>query len=453
MDPLTVGYICVGLLFLFLAAGMPVAVAMAAVGIGGMYFGIGESFTFGQLRTLPYAVTSNYSYAVLPLFVLMGVLARTAGITAEVFHAADLWMRKIRGGLYLAVISGSAAFAAVSGSTVVNAVVFTRIAFPEMLRFGYSRSLSIGCIAASGSFAAMIPPSLTMVIYAIIAEQSIGQLFIAGVIPGALTALVYGLGIMILVRVRPNLAPPFGETVPLRQKIVALRGVSGVVLLVILVLGGIYAGVFPPSGAGAVGAFGAFAICLWRYRGRLKGWLLPSLADATTISCIIFTILIGGLLFSRLIVVTGLVDSFVTNIADIAGSPGGFLVLVAVMYIAMGCFLDTTSMMVVTLPFVFPAVMHFGIDPIWFGVILVKVIEISVITPPVGLNLFAVMSAVDNDTTFAHLIRGLLPFLVMELFVLALLIAFPELATWLPEQMKNLMTPHCNGPSNGDRND
>jgi len=435
MDPLTVGYICIGLLFLLLVMGVPVAVAMGLVGVGGMYFGIGEAFTFGQLRTLPYAVTSDYNYAVLPLFVLMGVLARTAGITTEVFRTSDLWMRKLRGGLYLAVISGSALFAAVSGSTVVNAVVFTRIAYPEMLQLGYSRALSIGCIAAAGSFAAMIPPSLTMVIYAIITEQSIGQLFIAGVIPGILTAVVYGTGVILLVRIRPELAPTIGELPPMRERLAALKGVSGVLALITLVLGGLYAGWFPPSAAGAVGAFGAFAICLWRYRRNMRGWLLPTLADATRISCIIFAILIGGLLFSRLIVVTGLVDSFVMNIAAIAGSPSGFLVLIAIMYIILGCFLDTTSMMVVTLPFVFPAVMHFDLDPIWFGVILVKVIEISVITPPIGLNLFAVMSAVDENTTFEHLVRGVSLFFILELGVLTLLIVFPELSTWLPAKM------------------
>ena len=435
MDPLTIGYICVALLFLLLAMGTPVAVAMGVIGVGGMYFSFGEAFAFGQLRTLPFSVTSNYAYAVLPLFVLMGVLAKVAGITSELFHVADLWLRRLRGGLYLAVIFGSAAFAAVSGSTIVNAVVFTRIAFPEMLHFGYNRSLSIGCIAASGSFAAMIPPSLTMVIYAIVTEQSIGQLFIAGVIPGILTAVVYAIGVLMLVRFRPDLAPPVTELPSMGEKLRALRGVSGVILLAVLVLGGIYTGFFPPSAAGAVGAFGAFAICIWRFRGRFRGWLMPAVADATAISCVIFTILIGGLLFSRMLVATGLIDSFVTNITDVAGTPTGFLMLVAVMYILMGCFLDTTSMMIITLPFIFPAVVHFDINPIWFGIILVKLIEISVITPPIGLNLFAVMSATDRDTKFGHLIRGLTPFLVMELFVLALLIAFPALATWLPQQM------------------
>ena len=435
MDPLSIGLVAIAVMFVFLALGLPVAVAMGLVGVGGMYAGFGPAFAFGQLRSLPYAVTSNYGYAVLPLFVMMGVFAKSAGITSALFHTADVWLRRLRGGLYIAVITGSALFAAVSGSTVVNAVVFTRIAFPEMLKHGYSRSLSIGSIAASGSFAAMIPPSLTMVIYAIITEQSIGMMFMAGVIPGLLTAVIYIAGTMLLVRIRPGLAPPVTDKVSMSDKLRSLNSIWGVVILLGLVLGGIYAGWFPPSAAGAVGAFGAFVLCLARYRGRFKGWFLPSLAEATSISCVIFTILIGGLLFSRLIVVTGVVDTFVVGITDIASTQVGFLILIAALYIIMGCFLDTTSMMVVTLPFVFPAVQHFDINPIWFGIVLVKLIEISVITPPIGLNLFAVMSAVDDDTSFWHLVKGVIPFLIMEFIVLALLIAFPALATWLPTQM------------------
>ena len=195
-------------LFVLLALGIPVGVSMGVIGVAGMLLGAGEALTFGQLRTLPFAVVNNYAFAVLPMFVLMGVLAEAAGLTSQVFHAADLWLRRFRGGLYQAVIVGSAMFAAISGSTIVNAVVFTRIAFPEMMRFGYSKSLSIGSIAGSGSFAAMIPPSITMVIYAIVTEQSVGQLLIAGVLPGLLTAAVYLAGVYLLVRLNPSLAPP-----------------------------------------------------------------------------------------------------------------------------------------------------------------------------------------------------------------------------------------------------
>lgn len=438
MDVLTIGYVCVGILFVLLALGVPVGVAMGILGVGGMYFGIGEAFAFGQLRTLPYAVVSNYAFAVLPLFVLMGVLAEAAGITAKLFYAADMWLRRMRGGLYQAVIVGSALFAAISGSTIVNAVVFTRIAFPEMMKYGYSRSLSIGSIAAAGSFAAMIPPSITMVIYAILTEQSVGQLLIAGFLPGLLTAIMYLGGVWALVVAKPSLAPMIAGALPSRrEKLRSLRGVTPVAMLIVLVLGGLYFGFFSPSAAGAVGAAGAFCIAVFRRYREGLGWLGEALRDAASISSIIFLILIGGMIFSRMLVVSGVIDGFVDLVNMFAGSPVKFLIFISIMYLILGCFLDTTSMLVVTVPFIFPAAVELGIDTIWFGIVLVKLIEISVITPPVGINLFAVLSAVPGQAKFGDVVRGVTPFLVMELFVLALLIAFPAISTWLPQQMLN----------------
>ncbi|MEP7207542.1 MAG: TRAP transporter large permease [Casimicrobiaceae bacterium] len=435
MSSEAVGYLCTACLFVALALGVPVGVALGAVGIAGMVLGPGTAFLAGQLGSLPYAVTANYAYAVLPLFVLMGVLAEHSGITEEVFRAADVWLRRVKGGLYQAVVLGSAIFAAISGSTIVNAVVFTRLAFPEMLRYGYSRSLSIGCIASAGSFAAMIPPSITMVIYAIITEQSVGQLLVAGVIPGLLTAAVYMVGIAAMVRIRPSLAPRVGDPVPMRERIRAIKWLWSVVVLVALVLGGIYLGLFPPSAAGAMGAFGVFVIFMLRLRGRFRGPLMAALLDTATVSCIVFAVLIGGLIFSRMLVVLGLIDGFVNLITGIADTPLQFLLLASAFYLVLGCFLDTTSMMVVTLPFVYPVTQKLGIDPIWFGILLVKLVEISVITPPVGMNLFAVMSAVDRDTRFSHVARGVMPFIALEMMVLGLLIAYPAISLWLPQQM------------------
>lgn len=434
MDPLYIGYGGAALLFVFLAAGIPVGVAMGTIGIAGMYLAAGPALTAGQLTVLPFWVVNNYAFAVLPMFVLMGVLAETSGITDRVFYAADLWLRRFRGGLYQAVIVGSAIFAAISGSTIVNAVVFTRIAFPQMMKFGYSRSLSIGAIAGSGSFAAMIPPSITMVIYAIMTEQSVGQLLIAGVLPGILTAFVYLVGVHLLVRFKPALAPPINIDASLREKWRAAVYVWPVVVLMTLVLGGIYSGLFPPSAAGAAGAFGAFCLAMGHKR-KLQGWLPPALQDAASISCIIFVILIGGLLLSRMLVVVGVIDELVLAITHVADTPLKFMIFASILYIVLGCFLDTTSMMVVTLPFLFPVVVALQIDPIWFGIVLVKLIEISVITPPVGINLFAVMSAVDKYTDFRHVVKGVIPFILFDMIVLALLIIYPEIATWLPKKM------------------
>jgi C4-dicarboxylate transporter, DctM subunit len=435
MESLTLGYLFVGLLLILLFAGIPVAAAMGLLGVAGMMLSVSESFAFGQLRTLPYQVTSNYGYAVLPLFVLMGTIAGASGMTERLFFAAESWLRRIRGGLYMAVVVGSALFAAINGSTTVNAVLFTRLAYPEMLRYGYPRALSIGSIAATGSFAAMIPPSITMVLYAIICEVSVGQLLIAGFLPGILTAIVYLIGIAVIVRVWPDQAPPIRDGVALQVKLKALLETWPVLVLIVAIFAGIYLGWFAPSAAGAFGAVGCFMLALWAYRGRFKAWLKPALSEAAAVSCIIFCILVGGLLFSRMIVVTGVIDHFVGLVGQIASNQFEFLVMVCIFYLIIGCFLDTTSMMIVTLPFIFPAAMQYDIDPIWFGILVVKLVEIAVITPPVGLNLFAVMSVVDKETTWAHLIRGVMPFIVLEVIVLAILVAFPDISTWLPRTM------------------
>ncbi len=435
MDLVVLGIACLGGLLTMLIIGVPVAVAMGLTGVAGMWFGFGEAFTFGQLRSLPFAITGNYGYAVLPLFILMGVFAQRSGITTELFHAADLWLRRLRGSMYLAVICASGVFAAVSGSTVVNAVVFTRLAFPEMLRLGYSKRLSVGSIAASGTFAAMIPPSIVMVVYAIVAEQSVGQLFLAGVFPGLLSIAAFSLGTLILVRLRPELAPKRGEQVPLREKIAATKGVWGVLALIVIVLGGIYAGIFAPSAAGAVGAFGAATIALLRYKGRLSGWFTKSLAEAASVSCIIFSILIGGLIFSRFIVVTGIVDYIGSGILSLEIQVIGFIIIVSIIYILLGMIVDTISMMILTLPFLLPVAIQLDINLIWFGIVIIKLAEISAITPPIGMNLFAVMSATEGKVGYVELVRGVFPFIVIELLILAAIISIPGLSTWLPGQM------------------
>lgn len=435
MDPIYYGYLACALLIVTLLLGVPVAVAMGLAGIIGMWFGAGQAFMAGQLESLPFAVSANYSYAVLPLFVLMGVLAEHAKITEEVFRAANAWLRRVQGGLYQAVVVGSAIFAAISGSTIVNAVVFTRLAFPEMLKYGYDRSMSIGCIAAAGSFAAMIPPSITMVIYAIITEQSVGQLLVAGIFPGILTAIIYMVGIWVFVKIKPSLAPDIGEVVPLKDKLLSIKWLWPVFFMIALVMGGMYLGVFPPSAAGAVGACGVFCIFIIRAKGKIASPLMRALIDTSAVSCIVFAVLIGGLIFSRMLVVLGLVDGFVDFFTSFARTPLEFMIVISIFYLILGCFLDTTSMMVVTLPFVFPVVTKLGIDPIWFGIILVKLVEISVVTPPVGMNLFAVMSAVDAQTRFSHVAKGVIPFIGLELGVLGLLISYPSIVTWLPQQM------------------
>lgn len=435
MDQTIIGISSVVGMLALLLGGVPVGVALGIVGVGGMYFGLSSSFALGQLRSLPFSVSGNYAFAILPLFVLMGIVAERSGITVRLFDAAHVWLRSVRGGLYQVVIAGSAMFAAISGSTVVNALVFTRMAFPEMVRHNYSRSLSLGCIASAGGFAAMIPPSATMVIYAIMTEQSVGRLLLAGIVPGAISALAYAIGIMVMVRAWPRLAPATLPRMPLQKRLVALTWVWPVALLFVIVMGGIYGGFFPPSAAGAVGAGGVIVIALLVTRGSVGKWMPESMREAAYISCTIFTILIGGLLFSRMLVAVGIIPLIVEFFRSFELGPVGFLIGVSILLIVLGAVLDTTSMLVVTLPFLFPLSQEAGVNPIWFGIIVVKLIEISVITPPIGLNLFAVQSAAGPEATFSEIVRGVIPFLLIELVVLILLIAFPAMSLWLPEQV------------------
>lgn len=429
MDPLTVGALALAALLGLLAVGVPVAVSLGTVGVAGMWLAMGSPFALAVSRTLPYGALSGYAWAVLPMFVLMGSLAAASRLTEDVFDAAEAWLGRMRGGMYLAVIAGSATFAAASGSTIVNAVVFTRLALPRMLASGYSKALSIGAITAAGTFAAMIPPSLTMVIYAIMTEQSVGRLLIAGIVPGLLTAALYAAMVGLLVRIKPSLAPnPNGHAHTLRQRLRLSARAWGMALVILLVLGGIYSGAFAPSAAGAVGAACAFVLALRRL-GLRGGWLPNALRDSASISCTLLAIILGGLIFSRFLVAAGVVDAVVQSVAAHITTPTQLLVLLCVLYLILGCFIDTASMMIVTLPFTYPLIQHYGIDPVWFGVLFAKLIEIAVVTPPMGLNLFAAMSAAEGRASFQDVALGVLPFVAVDTLVLALLLVWPWLVT------------------------
>lgn len=434
MDPILVGALGVGGLVTLAAVGVPIAVAIAVVAAAGMWQFVGFGYMVVTFKTLPFAAASQYAFVVIPMFVLMGTLASSAGMIAELYTAANRWMAGLRGGLYMATTLASAGFSAISGSTVVNAAMFTRIALPEMIRFGYDRGVSAGCVAAAGTLAALIPPSLSFVIYGLLTEESIGALFMAGIVPGLLTAVFYIVGIAVLLRFRPQLAPPTEIRYRLREKLQSLTGLWPLIILVVLVLGGIYSGFMPPSAAGAVGAMGALAIALARRKLSATG-LWTALQRTAAMTSVLFLIVIGGLLFTRFLLVTGFVTSLTEAVAASGLSPFQFVAVLVVMYFFLGMFIDPMSMLVMTVPFVYPVVKSLGLDPIWFGVIVVKLIEIAVITPPVGMNLFAVMSASGGQVAAGEVFRGILPFVLIEIFVLIVLVAFPSLSTWLPMRM------------------
>ena len=368
------------------------------------------------------------------MFVLMGAIASSAGIIGELYAAVNRWLEGVRGGLYIATCVASAGFAAISGSTVVNAAMFTRIALPEMLALGYHKGISAGCIAAAGTFAALIPPSLTFVIFGILTGESIGELFIAGIIPGLLTAGFYIAVIPMMLRVRPDWAPQVVIKSTLIEKIRGMAGIWPMLLLVFIVLGGIYTGITPPTAAGALGAVGALLIALGRRKiGAAQIW--EAVRQTAELTSVLFIIIIGGLLFSRFLVVSGFVADLTILVTESGFTPTTFILAMIVMYFVLGMFVDPLSMLVMTVPFVFPVIKSFGMDPIWFGIIVTKMIEIAVITPPVGLNLFAVVSASSGRVKTGDLFYGILPFVAMELVILTILIVFPGLSTWLPTTM------------------
>ncbi len=433
-DAIWLGVIGIGGLIFFAALGVPIAFCITLVGAVGMAWVTDVEFVLVTFQTLPYATASEYAFAVIPMFVLMGALASSAGIISELYVAVNRWLEGVRGGLYIATAMASAGFAAISGSTVVNAAMFTRIALPEMLALGYNRGVSAGCIAAAGTFAALIPPSLTFVIFGILTGESIGELFMGGVVPGLLTALFYVTVIPIMLRFKPEWAPRVEIHSTLREKMRGMTGIWPMLLLVVIVLGGIYTGITPPTAAGAVGAVGALLIALARRKlGPAQIW--ESVRQTAELTSVLFIIIIGGLLFSRFLVVSGFVADLTILVTDFGFTGPTFILAMVIMYLIMGMFIDPLSMLVMTVPFVFPVIKAFGMDPIWFGVILTKMIEIAVITPPVGLNLFAVVSASGGRVRTGELFVGVLPFVMMEVVILTILILFPILSTWLPNTM------------------
>ncbi len=434
MEPLLLGFLAIGAMLTLALLGVPIAVALGLSGLGGLFLVGGERLLLTTLETLPYRATAQYSYVTIPMFILMGVIASTARVTDDLYEAFHRLFAKVRGSLYMVTTLSSAGFAAISGSTIVNAAVFTRLALPQMIRYGYDRGLGAGCIAAAGTFAALIPPSIMMVIYSLLTGESTGRLLIAGVVPGLLTAFAYIVGIAILVRLRPGVAPPVPADYTLSQKLESLSRIGPFLILAVIVIGGIYTGIMFPSSAGAVGAVGAFLIAVFR-RAMTPGRLMENLKDTARTTAVLFIVLIAGLIFSRFLVFSGFIDEVAWFVEDAGISPTVVLLLLVVMYIVLGMFIDTVSMVVVTVPFVHPLMMSLGYDPIWLGVVIIKLAEISVITPPVGLNLFAVLAAARGDVQSRQLFRGVLPFLAVEMVVLAILISVPAISLWLPNRM------------------
>ncbi|TSA13059.1 MAG: TRAP transporter large permease [Betaproteobacteria bacterium] len=414
-------------------AGVPMAFAMFAIGVVGFALFKDWNAAFYMAGQISYETAQNYGLSVVPMFVLMGNLINHSGLSKELYAAANAFLGHRRGGLAMATIAACGGFAAVCGSSVATAATLGKVAIPEMRRFGYADSLAAGSVAAGGTLGILIPPSVVMVIYGILTSTDIGKLFAAGILPGLLGILLYMGAVKYTVWRDPDAGPP-GPRVAWPARWKALANVWAVAALFIMVIGGIYLGVFTPTEAAGIGAFGAFIVALLR-RTLTLSILLRVLAETVRTSAVLFMVLIGGLVFSNFVNIAGMPDAISRWVTGLEISPAAVLLTILGIYVLLGCVLESMTMILLTIPVFFPIVQKLGFDPVWFGIIVVVVTEVSLITPPVGLNVF-VISGIFRDIGTATVFRGITPFLVADIVRIAILVLVPWIVLVLPSMMR-----------------
>jgi tripartite ATP-independent transporter DctM subunit len=431
MDRTEIGLLGVVVLLLLILLRMPIGIALVAVSFGGIWALVGLTPAWGILTAVPYDFGAKWSLTSVPMFLLMGFCCYHAGLTRGLFEAARKWLAGLPGGLAVATVMGAAGFSAVTGSSVACAAAMGRIAVPEMLRNRYDASLATGTVAAAGTIGALIPPSILLILYGIFVQVPVSKLFLGGVGAGVVTAAAYVLVIIIRTTLNPALAPPVHEVSSLREKMVALGDTWPVILLVIGVFGGLFSGVFTPTEAGAVGAFLAFVIS--GAKGALN-WHMSKQALLETVqtTAAIFVIAIGANLLTRFLALSGASQFISQTVIDLGADQVTLLLGIAVMYLVLGMFLEPLGAMLLTLPVLLPILQQSGINLIWFGVVLTKFLEIGMITPPIGLNVFVIKGVVGNLATTTQIFKGILYFLLADLVVVALLMIFPDIIMYLP---------------------
>jgi tripartite ATP-independent transporter DctM subunit len=432
MDPVAISLVGLAILFVLMFIGLPIGFAMIIVGFAGYTFLGNFDAALNMVGMVPYTTVASYLFSVLPLFTLMGDFASSSGLMRDGYRAVHSWIGNLPGGLAIASIGGCASFACVSGSSVATAMTMTRIALPEMLEYTYSPKLATGCLAAGGTLGLLIPPSGAFIIYGLIAEQSIGRLFMAGIFPGIMLAALFILTIYIMARIDPGIAPP-GVKPEWRERFSALKNVWGLLLIFFIVMGGIWGGVFTPTEAAAIGAFVAFIFLV--ARGRFT-WrlLIDSLLRAVGFTGMAFAILIGAMIFGYFTALAGLPVALANFITELSMPPLGILICILAVYIILGCVIESIPMILLTVPIFSPVLGSLGYDPIWFGVILVIMTEMALITPPIGMNVF-IISGMTEGIPMYTIFRGIVPFLFAMMVGVAILIAFPQIALFLPKSM------------------
>ena len=436
MNPqLAIGLIGLGSLVALIAIRVPIAHAMLLVGATGFAVLSGPTILLSQLKTLVYSQFSIYDLSVLPMFVLMGNIASRSGLSRDLFRAANAWLGWMRGGVAMAAIAACAGFGAVCGSSLATASTMGQVALPELRRYRYSPELATGTLAAGGVLGILIPPSVVLVVYAIVVEASIVEMFIAAFIPGLIAVAFFLVTIAIYVRVRPNAGPP-GDRVPREEFIAATIGVAPVLLVFGVVIGGIYFGLFNPTPAAAVGVFMVTVIAVVRRSVNLAG-IKAALLDTARTSGMIYLILLGAQLLNIFMARGGVPQAAAQMMAGSGLPPMAILALLLVALIVLGCLMDSLSMILLAMPFFWPVIagLDFGMSPndlkVWFGIIALIVVELGLITPPVGMNVF-VINSLARDVPMSRTFLGVMPFFVAELVRVALIVAFPALSLWLP---------------------
>ena len=443
MTPTAIGIAGMVALFALLGVRMPVGIAMLMVGVVGFGVLTGWTPALATLGSMPFEYSRSVDLAVIPLFVLMGNLCGASGASRDLYRLAYAWVGHWRGGLASATVVACSSFAAVSGSSLATAVTIGKVALPEMERYGYDARLATGCVAAGGTLGILIPPSTGFIVYALLTEQSIGRLFLAGVVPGLLLSALFIAAIVLITWIRPEYGPP-GARAAWGVRIRALYEASGILGIAVISIGGIYAGVFTPTEAASVGAFLALGFAAWRcFRqgagplhalARLTNTTREALLDTVRVTAMVFLILIGAQIFSPFLALTQIPSDLAGMLQGLNLPPMAVMLVLLLVYVILGMFMEGFSMMVLTLPIVIPIVTQLGFDPIWFGVIMVIVLEMGLITPPVGINVY-VVKGVAGNVPMRHIFVGILPFLATMLICLGLLLAFPKIALWLPATM------------------
>jgi len=433
VNSVATGLAAMAVLLLLLALGLEIAYSLAVVGAAGLLVLGGGAAVMGSLATTPYSNVASFTLVVLPMFVLMGELAVAAGMAQQAYAAARAWLGRLPGGLMMTGIGASTVFGAVSGSSVAATVTVGRVSIAEMRRYGYDGGLAAGTVAVAGTLAALIPPSALAVFYALVTNQSISRMLMAGLVPGLLSAALFVATAYLVARSFPALAPPVREPVSWKERLSSLRMTGPFGALVLVVLGSIYSGLATATEAAALGALAA--LVLLALSGKLS-WaaLQQALAATTRISCMIFLIIIGGMLFSRFLAFSGLTLTLSEFIRGLQLSPLAVVMVMMLILTVLGMFIDPVGMIMLTLPFFFPIVTDLGVDPIWFGVLVVLQAELGVITPPIGVHLF-VVKQITPDVPLGRIILGSLPYIACQLLVLVLVLVFPEIALWLPGRM------------------